>query len=68
METSKRTTQLPQMHKKQEVEQSSDARKAAVLVIKLLAGDMAQWLGALAGLAKDPNSVLSTHGAAHNCL
>ena len=29
--------------------------------------EMAQWLRALAGLPKDPGSILSTHMAAYNC-
>jgi hypothetical protein len=32
------------------------------------AGEMVQWLRALAALPKAPGSILSTHMAAHNCL
>jgi hypothetical protein len=32
------------------------------------AGEMAQWLGALAVFPEDPESIPSPHMAAHNCL
>jgi len=32
------------------------------------AGEMAQWLRALAALSKDPSSIPSTHVAVQNCL
>lgn len=33
-----------------------------------MAGEMAQWLTALAILPEDPHSIPRTHMAAHNCL
>jgi hypothetical protein len=34
----------------------------------LEAGEMAQWLRALAALPEDPGSIPSTHMTAHTCL
>jgi hypothetical protein len=36
--------------------------------IRLGAGEMAQWLRALAALSEDLDSIPSSHMAAHNCL
>ena len=43
-------------------------RQESITKKEAVAGEMAQWIRALAALPEDPGSIPSTHMAAHNCL